>query len=176
MVSQVTVGMAEAPVRACVRATAWLPSLPPDDAWDYAPGMSSFIIVINSLVAYWTCRLAALGMGAVLVDGRRSRRSPSPLLMGFFIMIIVSADLPVATAIALMPLVTRFSHALNHLGRVRPLGVTSPRARVVTHLAGSTPTGGDLLPRALSYCSPVDASAADGLTREQPPRLERVAM
>ncbi len=168
--------MAEAPLRACLRTAAPPTSPPPDDAWDYAPGMISFIIVIVSLGAYWTCRLAALVAGAVLMVGRRSRRSPSQLLLGFFIMLIVFTVLPVATAIAPLPLVSRLSHALFHLGRARPLGVSSPRARAVTHLAESTPAGVDSLPRTLRYCFPVDASAAIGLTREQPPRQARAAM
>ncbi len=118
-----------------------------------------------------------LGLGAVLGGRRRrSRRSPSLLLWDFFIMFVILADLAGATAIAMLPLVARFSNARAHQGLGRPLGATSLRARAVTLLAGPKLFRGGLLQKALRNCFYFGTSAAIGFTREQPPRLERVAM
>ncbi len=172
---QVTVPRAQAPAGIHVCAVPWPRSLPPEDARDCAPGMISLIIIIMSLGSYWTCELAVLGLGAALEVGRRSGRSPSPPLLGFFIVHLAATDLPNATAIASLPPATRFSPALDHLGRARPLGVVSSRARAVMHLARSAPAGVDPTSRTSSNCFPVDSSAAFGLTREQSPRTARVA-
>ncbi len=152
------------------------PGPSPDVALDCAPGMLLITIIINSVIAYWTCRLAALGIGAVLEGGRRSMRSPSLMLMGFFIGIIVFAGIPGATAIAVLLPSTRSSYARSHRGRRRPLGVTSPRARVVVHLAGPLPIGWVSIARALSSWLHAVSPTAEGAARVQPLRRERVAM
>ncbi len=91
---------AQAQVHAHADATAPAAGHSPVDALGNAPGTKLITIIINSLIADWTCKLDMLGIGVVLEVGRRSRRSPSLMLTGFFCGNIVFVGIPGATAIA----------------------------------------------------------------------------
>ncbi len=162
-----------APAAAAAPATGTLPV----DALECAPGMRIITITINSFFVYWNCGLAALVVGAGLrVGRRRSRRSPSPMLKGFFSGDIVIEGIPGATAIAvLLTSAWSSSHAHPPRGQWWPMGVTPPRARVVAQLAGPTPPGGSSTARAPENCSHAGTSTADGTTREQLFRRRQMA-
>ncbi len=149
----------------------------PVDALKCAPGMRVITITINALVIYWNCALAMLVVGVGLRNGRRrSRRSPSPMLTGFFCGDLVITDSPGATAIAELLISTWYSsHAHPPRGQSWPMGVMPPRARVVAQLAGPTPTGGSLTTRAPKDCNHAGTSTADRITRGQPLRQGQAA-
>ncbi len=68
-----------------------------------AAGTITITIDINSLVADWTCELGVLMDGAVRTGGRRrSRRSPTPMLLDFFSVDLLNAGILGATAIAVL--------------------------------------------------------------------------